>query len=358
MASTYSPTLRIELIGTGDQSGLWGDTTNNNLGDLIEQAITGVESIPMLDADYTLSALNGSVDEARNAVITMTSVSSLTASRNIIIPAVDKLYTVKNSTTGGQNIVVKTSGGTGITVPNGQTVSLYCDGTDCHPIITTLSSPALTGVPTAPTASYGTNTTQIATTAFVQQAGLTGEIKMWGTASAPTGYLMCNGQTVSRSTYSGLFAIIGTTFGAGDGSTTFTLPNYTNRMPVGAGSAYALAATGGSADAIVISHTHTYSGTTGGTSNGHTHAASDSGHTHGYYRTYAGQGSKFTDHSGQDEWEGWVYESSGTGYASISVGGQSADHTHAFSGTTSSSGSSGTNANLPPYLGVYFIIKY
>ena len=172
MASTYSPSLRIELIGTGDQSGLWGDTTNNNLGDLIEQAITGVESIPMTDADYTLSALNGSVDESRNIVIIMTSIGSLTGSRNIIIPAVEKTYIVKNSTTGGQNIVVKTSGGTGYTIPNGQVGFLYCDGTDCFQAITHLASPALTGVPTAPTAPDGTNTNQIATCAYVSTNGI------------------------------------------------------------------------------------------------------------------------------------------------------------------------------------------
>jgi len=177
MASTYSPTLRIELIGTGDQSGLWGDTTNNNLGALIEQAITGVETIPMTDTDYTLSALNGSVDEARNAVIVMTSIGSLTGSRNIIIPAEEKLYVFKNSTTGGQNIVVKTSGGTGYTIPNGMTGFLYCDGTDCLPAVSylsgaTLASPALTGTPTAPTAPDGTNTNQIATCAYVSTNGI------------------------------------------------------------------------------------------------------------------------------------------------------------------------------------------
>lgn len=172
MASTYSPSLRLELIGTGDQSGLWGDTTNNNLGDLIEQAITGVETIPMLDLDYTLAALNGSVDEARNAVIIMTSSVPLTGSRNVLIPAEEKLYIFKNSTTGGQNIVVKTSGGTGYTVPNGKTCFIYCDGTDCFEAISTLASPALTGVPTAPTAADGTNTNQIATCAYVATNGI------------------------------------------------------------------------------------------------------------------------------------------------------------------------------------------
>lgn len=172
MASTYSPSLRIELIGTGDQSGLWGDTTNNNLGDLIEQAITGVQSIPMTDTDYTLTALNGSVDEARNAVVIMTSIGSLTGSRNVFIPAEEKLYIFKNSTTGGQNLVVKTVGGAGYTVPNGQTALLYCDGTDCFQGITHLASPALTGVPTAPTAPDGTNTNQIATCAYVSTNGI------------------------------------------------------------------------------------------------------------------------------------------------------------------------------------------
>ena len=143
MASTYSPSLRIELIGTGEQSGTWGDTTNNNLGDLIEQAITGVEAIPMLDANYTLSSLNGSVDEARNAVIEMTSAVSLTASRNVVIPNVEKLYIFKNSTLGSQNIVVTTGSGTTYTVPNGATVSIYCDGTNCYQAATYLNSPTL-----------------------------------------------------------------------------------------------------------------------------------------------------------------------------------------------------------------------
>lgn len=177
MASTYSPSLRLELIGTGDQSGLWGDTTNTNLGSLIEQAITGVESIPMLDANYTLSSLNGSVDEARNAVIIMTSAVSLTGSRNVIIPAEEKLYIVKNSTLGGQNLVVKTSGGAGYTVPNGKTCFMYCDGTDVYEAVDylnglTLNDATLTGTPSAPTAAAGTNTTQIATTAFALANGI------------------------------------------------------------------------------------------------------------------------------------------------------------------------------------------
>ena len=89
-----------------------------------------------------------------------------------------------------------------------------------------LNSPTLTGTPLAPTAAAGTNTTQVATTAFVQQNSVpAGAVFYFAASSAPTGYLICNGSAVSRSTYAALFAIVGTTFGAGDGSTTFNLPD-------------------------------------------------------------------------------------------------------------------------------------
>jgi len=93
-----------------------------------------------------------------------------------------------------------------------------------------IASPTFTGTPTAPTASSGTTTTQIATTAFVQQeldlAIPSGTIFLFGMA-VPTGYLECDGTAISRAGYSDLFSAIGTTFGTGDGSTTFNLPTLT-----------------------------------------------------------------------------------------------------------------------------------
>jgi len=64
-------------------------------------------------------------------------------------------------------------------------------------------------------------------------AVITGSVQMWAAATAPSGYLFCSGQAVSRTTYSALFAIIGTTFGVGDGSTTFNVPNFSGSMPIG-----------------------------------------------------------------------------------------------------------------------------
>jgi microcystin-dependent protein len=96
-----------------------------------------------------------------------------------------------------------------------------------------LASPALTGTPTAPTAAAGTNTTQIATTEFVQVANPTGAVVAFAGSSAPTNWLLCYGQAVSRATYAALFAVVSTTYGAGDGTTTFNLPDLRGRTVAG-----------------------------------------------------------------------------------------------------------------------------
>jgi hypothetical protein len=134
MASTFSPSLRIELIGDGDQSGIWGQTTNNNLGALIEQAIAGVVTITMVDANYTMTNFNGVTDEARNQVIVL--IGTNTAQRNLIAPLVEKTYTVKNTTTGGFAVQIIGASGVGVVIPNGATVTVYCDGTNFFPLNT------------------------------------------------------------------------------------------------------------------------------------------------------------------------------------------------------------------------------
>jgi hypothetical protein len=128
MASTYSPSLKITLPGDGDQAGIWGQTTNTNLGTLIEQAITGVVSIVMSNADYTLTNFNGVSDEARNAVLVVSGSNS--AVRDLIPPVVKKTYIVANNTGGGFAIRVIGATGTGVNIPNGATQVVYCDGTN------------------------------------------------------------------------------------------------------------------------------------------------------------------------------------------------------------------------------------
>ena len=194
-------------------------------------------------------------------------------------------------------------------------------------------SPTFTGTPAAPTAAVGTNTTQIATTAFVSASvGPTGHILLWPTTTAPTGFLLCAGTAVSRSTYSALFAVIGTTYGVGNGSTTFNLPNFKDRSPIGAGTLYTAGQTVGSKDAITVAHTHT----------GTTAAIGDHVHTSKLLQ-YTGSGDQ---NIAGDAYRGVLSDS-----ATSAAGG----HTHTF--TTASTGASGTDANLQPSLGIFFIIK-
>jgi hypothetical protein len=99
---------------------------------LLEQAITGVQSIVMSDANYTLTDYNGLSDEARNAVLVCTSSTSLTATRSVIAPLVNKAYIIFNNTTGGQAITIIGSSGSGVTINNGLTVQVYSDGTNFY----------------------------------------------------------------------------------------------------------------------------------------------------------------------------------------------------------------------------------
>jgi hypothetical protein len=124
---TYSTSLKLTLIGDGEQTGTWGQTTNTNLGTLLEQAIVGQTTIVMANADYTLTNLNGATDEARNAVIIITGNQNITYS--VIVPAVQKLYMVTNSLNSSATAYIKPSGGSTFTIPNGRTMYLYCTGT-------------------------------------------------------------------------------------------------------------------------------------------------------------------------------------------------------------------------------------
>ena len=127
MASTYSTNLAIELIGTGDQAGSWGNTTNTNLGTLIEQAISGyVTQAVSTGTDTTITIPNGATGVARNMYIELTGTGG--ASTNLIVPANKKLYFIFNNASGA--VTVKVSGQTGVSVPAGSKFILVSNGTD------------------------------------------------------------------------------------------------------------------------------------------------------------------------------------------------------------------------------------
>ena len=128
MSSTYSTNLAIELMGTGDQAGNWGATTNTNLGTLIEQAISGYTTQAVVSGtDTTITIPNGATGVARNMFLELTGTGG--ASTNLIVPSNKKLYFIYNNTSSGQ-VTVKVSGQTGVSVPNGAKVLLVSNGTD------------------------------------------------------------------------------------------------------------------------------------------------------------------------------------------------------------------------------------
>jgi hypothetical protein len=356
MASTYSPLLKIELIGVGDQNNTWGTTTNTNLGTLIEQAIAGTTTIDVTSGDVTLTNFNGTSDQARCAAIKV--IGTPGVARSIIAPARSHIYVISN----GSNSVVtiKTSTSTGLAVPVDNTYLVYYDptvgvvdfklvgkasattntantlvlrdgsGNFAAGTITATLSGNVTGnvtgnlngnltaaTPTAATQALTDNSTAVATTAFVRGIIPAGMIMLWygSTGTIPTGWKLCDG--------------------------TLGTPDLRDRFIVGAGATYLVNGTGGTADAIVVTHGHTFSGDA---LSGHAHGYDDAYFAESNNPPYNIQGSGRTDYD-----NGYVYRSPRPTTDSVSAGTPS--------GTVNTTGSSGTNANLPPYYALCYIMK-
>ena len=129
MTTAYTPILQLALPVTGELNGTWGDTVNQSITSMIEQAIAGLATINTWStASHTLTTADGASDEARCAILQCSGAPG--AAATVICPAFSKVYIIKNSVTGGYAVTLKTSAGTGVSVPNGGTMLLYCDGTN------------------------------------------------------------------------------------------------------------------------------------------------------------------------------------------------------------------------------------
>jgi hypothetical protein len=354
MSTSYSTSLKLALIGTGDQSGTWGTTTNTNFGTLLEQAITGVEGINVSSYNssstpYTLTNYNGTTDDARNAVLVFTGTPA--GSVTIIAPLVNKLYTVVNQTS--QSIFMTATGGLqSLTVPANTAFLCYCDASGVttgsagfFPQATGTSGPfnvngaltvtgnetiggtlSVTGTTTlsaggtSTTPSTGDSTTKIATTAFVTTALQ---------AMYPVGSIYMN---TSSSTNPG------TLFGFG--TWTALAPG---QMLLGNGGGYTAGATGGSAT------------TTIGLSNipAHTHSITDPGHLHSPAMNLSSIGLGYVG-SGTNNF-------SGGGSSSFGYGGTAFPTATATTGVTATNNTQSGGTAFPntamttisPYLVVY-----
>lgn len=262
---TSTPNKGYLLQTTGSNNGVWGVNLNNifsavdlNLGGLLVKSVAGSSNV-------TISST-----EAENIYQRLTGV--LTGNIQYIVPNTGSFYLIENATTGTYTVTVASMiSGTGVTVAQGTTVAVFVDsanttvlagqtafgaalavaagGTGASTAVdarTNLGLGALavlSAVTTATISSGAATNGQILSadgaggTAWVSTAStiLPGIMFDFAGVTVPTGYLNCDGTAVSRTTYSALFTAIGTTWGIGDGSTTFGLPDFRRNVAVGSG---------------------------------------------------------------------------------------------------------------------------
>ena len=223
MPTTYTPILQLALPATGELNGTWGTTVNDNITSMVEQAIAGLATInTWTTASHTLTTANGTTSEARCAILECSGAPG--AAATVICPTASKIYIIKNSVTGGFAVTLKTSAGTGVSVPNGSTSILYCDGTNVVSAATattfsagttgftpnTATSGAVTLAGILALANGGTNANLTAVAGAVpystasalalSAAGTAGQVLTSNGASAPTWSTPAGGVTLSNDT--------------------------------------------------------------------------------------------------------------------------------------------------------------
>ena len=350
MSSTYSTSLRIELIGSGDQAGAWGATTDSNLAYILDTAVAGYQVVPITSINQALTYVNGPTSSAalNQSVYAMLSFTGASAATNVYIPPASKQYIVRNNS--GYTITIynstvignTTAAGTGISVVNGDKIMVWSDATNVFDIKSNnvtgtvaianggtgqiTANAAFNALAPAQTAnrllkSDGTNTSfaQVSLTTDVTGTlplgnGGTGvtTLAALGSLFYPVGSIYSS--TVSTNPGTSLGFGTWTAFGAG-------------RVMMGAGNAsYLAGTTGGSADAIVPSHTHTATST-----------VTDPGHLHviGFQTGLLDSGSN------------GALKQTGNSNTNTAVTGIT------VATTVATAGVSVTDANLQPYIVVY-----
>ena len=387
MASTYTNRLGLEKQGDGENPNSWGTILNTNVIDLIDDAIAGYEIVSVSSTGITLTNNNGSIDQSRNAALEFA--GTLTADVTITIPSEEKTYFIRENTTGSFAVQMKTAAGSAITLAQQSNVFVACDGTDIYELdaptsvntftantltASTLTASTLTAtsITTSILAATDVSTTTLTATSITTSVIDASSITVTGNVSAaeyygdgsnlsgitgipsgfvfpyagttePSGYLFCYGQAISRSTYSDLFSAIGTTYGTGDGSTTFNLPDLRGRVvagqdDMGGSSANRLTGASGGVNGDVL-------GASGGDEGHQLTTAELATHTHG-----AGSYQTAIPTSGIPEETGNIINLQSdvepTGFTSFS--------------TTGSSGSTGSNSehnNVQPTFILNYVIK-
>jgi hypothetical protein len=224
MVTAYSPILKLALPVQGELSGTWGDVVNDNITSMVEQAIAGRAVIDTWTTNsHTLTTADGTTSESRCAMLEFTDTgTALSGAGTVICPTLSKIYIAKNAS--GQNVTLKTSGGTGILVPNGRTMFLFCDGTNVVEAVTSTTSLQL-GTSTIVTAvldednmasdSATSLATQQSIKAYVDsQVGANNELSEVlanGNTSGANDIIMTSGQKITTNTIDETTAASGVT---------------------------------------------------------------------------------------------------------------------------------------------------
>lgn len=309
-----SPNLQLLLMGQGLHANDWGSLTNQNLTK-IENAVTGVSKITVSGSETTLT-----VDQARFASFILT--GTLTQNHTLNLPAVPRDFNLVNGTTGAFSVTVSCGAGADVTVVQGEAYKLFCDGSAVYSATPRDLVPVGTMLPYA------------------------------GSTPPDSNYAVCDGSTLDRTTYATLYSRIGTTYGSGNGVTTFNLPDSRGRVLAmadgGAGRLPGVArgVAVGSATAI-LQHENLPNVNFPISQSPHTHTATDSGHNHFYGTASSTAGGGF---SAVSPTGGTIYGTS-VGYANITVAPSTI-------GLTVNSGGSWTPFSIAqPTLGANCIIR-
>ena len=380
MPSTYTSNGGIEKIGLGEKAGAWGTTTNNNF-DIIDRLTNGVVDITLSGTTHTLTTSDGSVSDGMSKVLVLGGSPSGTNTITISPSDADKLYFVQNGTS--QTATFTQGSGANVSVAAGKQAIIYADGkgstaavieikpntADASVVTATLADDAVTAAKIADDAvgadavadnSIGAAAINISGNGTSGQAVVSdgdgsfsytsnivpsGALMPFAGTSAPTGYLLCDGSAVSRSTYATLFAALdnGNIYGAGDGSSTFNLPDLRGRVIAGQDDM------GGSSANRLTNQTGGLNGDDlGATGGSETHTlttAQLASHTHSFSDTDSITAMTFLN-DGLGVNRGGSGQSSSSNSISVSI-----------SGTTGSKGSGDAHNNVQPTIILQYIIR-
>ena len=408
MPSSYTSNLAIEKPANGEQVGTWGSTVNDNM-DIVDRLTSQVGSIALTGTTYTLTtSTSGALSEGHYTLIKFTGTPGGTCTVTISPPNIQRIYTIYNTT--NQTVIMSQGSGSTVSVPAGEVAQLYADGAGSGASVVQLTDKLkdvlYSGDIGSTVQGYDADLAAIGALAKTDGNFIVGNGSTWvaesgntalaslGVTATATELNTLDGITASTAELNILDGLTATTSNLNTASTHYvpsggiilwsgsvasipsgwflcdgnnSTPDLRDRFVVGAGSSYAVGATGGASSVTlstsqIPSHSHSFSATTGGSgSHSHTYSGTTSAVSNDHTHNFSGTTSTIGDHThslpdgfGQDGYP--AIEAAGPTGANLSTGPAGA-HSHTFSGTTAATGSGSSHENRPPYYALAYIMK-